>query len=251
MQFLRGRSTPLIDAPGEASAAPKADEQQHPGAAGALVADRSRAWLLPGGGEMFRSVYTRTSSDASEVLGVTSAIAGEGKSTVSLGLAVTAAQDFPDRQVLLVETDLQTPTLANDFGIDPHPGLVDYLLDDESLGATYRSTLLENLHLLPSGGPFNNSGRLLRSRRMAEAIDAMRETYDLVVLDLDGLLVNSDTIPLTDLTDGVIVVVRAGVTPTALVNKAARLVDESRLRGVILNDTRSVIPRWVRRLCGV
>jgi Mrp family chromosome partitioning ATPase len=86
---------------------------------------------------------------------------------------------------------------------------------------------------------------------MAEAIDAMRETYDLVVLDLDGLLVNSDTIPLTDLTDGVIVVVRAGVTPTALVNKAARLVDESRLRGVILNDTRSVIPRWVRRLCGV
>ncbi len=224
---------------------------QRVGSERGLVVDRGRDWIVPDGDEWFRAIYTRAGTGASEVLAVTSAIAGEGKSTVSLGLAVTVAQDFPDRRVLLVETDLQTSNLAKDFEIDANPGLIDCLLEEHSVQVAYRSTALENLHLVPSGGPFRNPGRLLRSNLMASAVDTMRETHDVVILDLAGVLANSDALPLTDLADGVIFVVRAGVTPTPVVDKAVGLLDEGKLRGVVLNGTRSSVPRWLRRLCGM
>jgi len=218
------------------------------GPGGALANPASRDWVLPAADEVFRGIYTRAGTGPSDVLAITSAIAGEGKSTVSLGLAVTVAQDFPDRRVLLVETDLQNPSLARDFEGDPSPGLINYLLDDEPLESLYRSTAIGNLHVLPSGGPITNPGRLLRSSVMATAVASMRDTYHLVILDLASILVNSDALPVADLADGVIVIVRAGVTPTSLVNKAVKLLDESKLLGVVLNGARSSVPGWLRRL---
>src|SRR3954467_4452519 len=86
----------------------------------------ARDWLFGGADELFRGLYTRAGIGfTSEVLAVSSAIAGEGKTTVSLGLAVTVAQDYPERRVCLVETDFQRPTLADDFGVESSPGLVD------------------------------------------------------------------------------------------------------------------------------
>src|SRR5262245_66504589 len=85
-----------------------------------LNGDQQRDWLFSGADELFRNLYTRAGIGfTSEVLAVSSAIAGEGKTTVSLGLAVTVAQDYPERRVLLVETDFQRPTLADDFGVEP------------------------------------------------------------------------------------------------------------------------------------
>ncbi len=66
----------------------------------------------------------------------------------------------------------------------------------------------------------------------------MRQSYDVVILDLPPILTNSDAILLTDLADGVICVVRAGVTPVALVNRAVEQLEEGKLRGVVLNGTR-------------
>ena len=218
------------------------------GPGGALANPMSRDSILPATDEIFRGLYTRAGTGASEVLAVTSAIAGEGKSTVSLGLAVTVAQDFPDRRVLLVETDLETPIMARDFEFDPSPGLLNHLLDDEPLESLYRSTAIGNLYVLPSGGPMTNPGRLLRSGPMVTAVAAMRDTYDLVILDLTSILVNSDALPVADLADGVIVIVRAGVTPMSLVNKAIKLLDENKLLGVVLNGSHSSIPGWLRRL---
>src|SRR5215471_3455509 len=94
----------------------------------------ARDWLFTGADELFRGLYTRAGIGfSSEVLMVSSALAGEGKTTISLGLALTVAQDFPDRRVVLVETDVQRPALASDFGVEPAPGLVDCVLGDGSL----------------------------------------------------------------------------------------------------------------------
>lgn len=214
----------------------------------ALAHPTPRDWVVPAADEVFRGIYTRAGTGPSEVLAITSAISGEGKSTVSLGLAVTVAQDFPDRRVLLVETDLQNPSLARDFELDPSPGLIDYLVDDEPLEHLYRSTAIGNLHIMPSGGPVTNPGRMLRSNLMALAVTSMRDSYDLVILDLSSILVNSDALLVADLADGVIVIVRAGVTPMSLVNKAVKLLDEHKLLGVVLNGARSSVPNWLRRL---
>jgi capsular exopolysaccharide synthesis family protein len=216
-----------------------------------LIAREPRDWLLPGADSFFRRIYTRAGGARSEVLAVSSAVPGEGKTTVSLGLGVTLAEDFPDRRVLVVETDLQNPVLANDFDLPVAPGLVECLMRDEPIELAYRPTLLENLQLLPAGGPVRNPGRWLRSSSMALAVDTMRSTHDIVILDIPSLLGNSDALLLTDLADGLLFVVRAGATPASVVSKALEDIDDSRLRGLILNGSRSSIPAWVRKLLGL
>jgi capsular exopolysaccharide synthesis family protein len=227
------------DAPAQPDAADAAASSRSPGGERALQTTLEppdvRPWLVPGADEIFRGIYTRAGTGSSETLAICSALGGEGKSTIALGLAVTIAQDFPRRRVLLVETDLQHPTLARDFELDPEPGLIECLLDDEPLQQAYRPTTLENLHLLPAGGPRVNPGRVLRSDRMVSAVESMSQTHDTVILDVPAMLANSDSLLLTDLADGVIFVVRAGVTPLPLVSKAIGQLAEGKLRGAVLN----------------
>ena len=218
----------------------------------AKIGEVRQDWLFRDGDELFRGIYTRAGTGfAAEVLAVCSALAGEGKTTVAVGLAVTIAQDFPDRRVLLVETDLQRPVLADDFGIHASPGLGDCLTKKVPLLTAVRPTFLENLHIVPAGAATSGPGRLLRSSHMASIVDAMRQSYDVVILDLPAILANSDAILLTDLADGVICVVRAGITPVAMANRAVEQIEPGKLRGVVINGTDSAIPGWVRRLAGM
>src|SRR5688572_1576489 len=116
---------------------------------GALVAfapQRERA--VADVDELFRGIYTRACVTGSDTLAVCSAIAGEGRTTVGLGLALSLAQDFPERQVLLVETDMQRPALAKDFGIATTPGLLDSLESGEAVESCYRETYLPNFQVL-------------------------------------------------------------------------------------------------------
>jgi protein-tyrosine kinase len=243
---LRVRPAPADPAVDGATAVPL----RATGANTALDTATPRRWLFPEMEEMFRAIYTRAGTGDAEVLAVCSTIAGEGKTTVSFGLGVTIAQDFPERRVLVVETDLQRPLLAADFEVEATPGLADCLLEDRPFQDGYRATFLDNLHLLPAGIPDENAGRLLRSSRMA-AVDAMRQTHDVVIMDVPAVLVNSDAALLTDLADGVVFVVQAGVTPTAMVSKALEQIDETKVRGIVLNGARSSVPRWLRRLLGL
>jgi capsular exopolysaccharide synthesis family protein len=209
-------------------------------------------WLFPGADEIFRSIYTRAGMGFSaEVMAICSAISGEGRTTVSVGLAVAIAQDFPERRVLLVETDVQRPVLAEDFGLSAVPGLIDCVVSGEPIQNALRPTFLENLHVLPVGGTTAAPGRPLRSSRIAGIFDDLRQFYDLVVIDLPPILVNSDAVLLTDLADGTIAVIRSGVTPMAMVNKALEQMEPAKLRGVVLNGTQSALPGWLQRLIGV
>jgi capsular exopolysaccharide synthesis family protein len=212
----------------------------------------SQSWLLPGADEVFRGIYTRAGMGFTpEVMAVCSAIVGEGRTSLSVGLAVAIAQDFPDRRVLLVETDHQRPVLAEDFGVEATPGLIECLVSHEPVQNAIRPTSLENLHIVPVGGEAPSIGRPLRSSHMAGIIDIMRQSYDLVILDLPPILANSDAVLLTDLADGAIYVVRSGVTPAAMMNKALEQIDDSKLRGIVLNGTRSAVPGWLQRLAGL
>src|SRR5205085_994679 len=114
---------------------------------------------------------TQAAVTVREVVAVTSAVAQEGKTLVSLGLAVTIAQDYPERRVLMIEADRERPVLANDFGLEAYPGLFDYLLYAEPVQADCRGTSLPNLDLMPAGGRSQSRARALRSSRMAAILD--------------------------------------------------------------------------------
>lgn len=210
----------------------------------------NRKPVLPDSEELFRAIYTRAGLTMPGIVAVSSAVAGEGKSTIALGLAIMVAQDFPDRRVLLVETDLQHPSLASDFDVEPSPGLAEALDGIYPVQMGYRQTFLDNLRVLPAGGDFPNPSRLLRSTRLTTVMETTRRSNDVVIMDAPSLLTNSDAALVNDVADGVVLVVRAGVTPMAVVERAVDLVDEERLRGVVLNGTQSSVPGWLRRIFG-
>src|SRR5262245_7480532 len=88
----------LYDEPGDPSWL-----QVNDGRTSLVTGDEARDWLFPGVDELFRGIYTRAGLGyTAEVVAVCSAIGGEGKSTVSVGLGVTLAQDFPDSRILIV-----------------------------------------------------------------------------------------------------------------------------------------------------
>jgi len=201
--------------------------------------------------ELLRSLYIRAATAGSQALAICSALSGEGRTTVSVGLAVAIAQDYPESRVLLVETDFEHATVAEDFQVQPSPGLVDCLMGPQPIDSACRSTDLRNLDILTAGGPTANPGRWLRTSRMTAALQEMRLAYDVVILDTAPILMSSDSLLISNLADGALLVVRAGVTPSRLVRKAVDQLGGEKLRAVVLNGTRSSIPSWLRRLCGL
>ena len=207
-----------------------------------------RDWVVPGAEELFRSLYTGFEAGSGNSFAVCSAVQGEGKTTVCLGLGIAIAQDLPDRRVVIVETDLWRPVLAKDFGIEPTPGLVDCLLDRQPTAAALRPTSLDNLSLLVAGNAVSSGQRLLRSARMPQVIEELKRTHDVVILDTPAALVHSEVALLTRMIEEVIFVVRTGVTPARDLATALGRLQGSKIRGVVVNDAHSSVPNAVRRL---
>lgn len=210
-----------------------------------------RDWLIPGAEDLFRTVYTRACPAPRDVIAVCSALAGEGRTTVSLGLAVTIAADHFERSVVLVEADVLNPALAADFQMPPQPGFAECASGEVSLVAACRPTFLENLFVIPAGGPVRSAGRLLHSHRVVSLMRELREAFDTVILDVPAVLSTSASTGLANQADGVLLVVRAGTTPAPLVTQALSHFEEQMVRGIVLNGTHSRIPKWLRSLLGL
>lgn len=213
--------------------------------------DRTRRWLLRGGDEVFRAIYTRAKVERREVIAVTSATHGEGRTTIAIGLATTIAQDFPDRRIVIVETDLEQPVLARDLAISPRPGLIDCLVAGRLDPDAIRTTALDNLCVIPSGGPVSATERLLRSQRMVALVGELRHAFDVVVIDTPPILTNSDGAPVVALADGALLVVRAGLASVEQVERAVAEIEPVKLRGTVLNGAHSAVPQFLRRLFGL
>jgi capsular exopolysaccharide synthesis family protein len=206
-----------------------------------------RTWPISGAEELFRSLYTGFETGQGTSLAVCSAVQGEGKTTMCLGLATAIAQDLPDRRVVIVETDLWRAVLAKDFGLPTAPGLVDCLLDRQPLASALRPTSLDNLSLLVAGSTVPSPQRLLRSVRMPEVLDTLRRTHDVVIVDTPAALAHSEVGLLARMVEEVVFVVRTGVTPAREIGTAMSRLQGANIRGIVINDARSAVPRAIRR----
>jgi protein-tyrosine kinase len=165
---------------------------------------------------------------------VTSPGVGDGKTTTSANLALTMAQDFNHR-VILVEADLRRPTLAGLCGVSPDRGLVDVLIGGASLEDVLVQIPDQNLFVLPAGQMTSRSTELLGSTMMARLIETLRSRFDRVVIDSPPITL-ADTYVLARLVDGVLIVVRAGVTSRPALEHALEGVERERIAGLVLND---------------
>ncbi len=161
---------------------------------------------------------------------VTSALSGEGKSTVALNLAIAEALSG-NRNVLLFELDLRRPSLGKRLGIAAAPGTAEVLSGNASLedaltrveiphGTNGRAPT-SGFALLPSGAIPPNPVELLSSHALTELLEALTRRFGLVVVDSPSLTLVSDAMPLVQRVSGVLVVVRMGHTTTSAARRGA------------------------------
>jgi capsular exopolysaccharide synthesis family protein len=165
---------------------------------------------------------------------VTSPGVGDGKTITSANLALTMAQEF-QHTVVLVEADMRRPTLAALFGVRAEPGLVDVLVGAATLEDALVTVPGHNLFVLPAGLAAGRSTELLASSMMARVADSLRARFDRIVIDTPPVTL-ADTHVLARLADGVLMVVRAGVTPRPALEHALAGVDRDRVMGIVLNE---------------
>ncbi|MBI4899931.1 MAG: polysaccharide biosynthesis tyrosine autokinase [Actinobacteria bacterium] len=165
---------------------------------------------------------------------VTSALPGEGKSTVSSNIARLVAQ--AGTKVLLIDADLRRPMIATTFEIDGAVGLTQALAGDVEVKDVIVDSGMTNLCLLPAGRIPPNPSELLGSLRMKQMIDELAEEY-LVILDAPPLLPVTDAGLLSAFCDGALLVQASGKTQIEQSQHCRRILDQvgSRLLGVVLN----------------
>ena len=188
--------------------------------------------------EQYRLLRTRLegreNAGRTQVLVVTSPRIGEGKTVTSANLALTMSQEF-QHKVLLLEADLRRPILAELFGAAPGPGLVDVVTGTATIDEALVMIPGQQLFLLPAGTGAARSTELLASTAMQRTLDMLRSRFDRIVIDTPPMTL-ADTHVLARLADGLLIVVRSGVTPRPAVERALAAVDRRRLVGIVLNE---------------
>ena len=175
-----------------------------------------------------------------KVVLITSAIAGEGKSTLAKSLAVLLAKQ--GKRVLLVEADLRRPRMRHDFESARQGGLSEILASKGGAGAWMEGAMtlndVSNLVILPAGPVPPDPAELLDSAPMRLLVEAWRLQFDLVILDGPPVLPVTDAVALAGMADTTIMVARCGLTPRSSLRRASQLIEEhvnrTRIR-VVLN----------------
>lgn len=204
-------------------------------------------------------------------IAVVSALKGEGVSYTTLALGTTLANDI-GRSVCVVELNWLTPGMMALLSPQPedtakqkrrqsssltprvvvpqladHPGIAQVLDGKADLDAVIIPTSQANLSLLPAGNlPFERQPAMARSTQLRNMIDVLTQRFDHLLLDIPALRASSDAMALASLGEACLVVVRHGITSTNTVKLALDDVKHLRMLGVVLNQVKIRMPRWIR-----
>jgi Mrp family chromosome partitioning ATPase len=185
---------------------------------------------IPGGG------------DRSRTIGITSTLAGEGKTSVALGLATALASDTRE-PTLFIECDLERSSLARICGCAPSPGLREWVENLSPLRIVRSS--VDNLLIIPAGTPPTDPARLIWELVESGLVSSLAAEFRNTVIDLPALVTSSSGSLAARLADQLVLVVRSATTPVNEVERAVEHIGRERFAGVVLN---AHSPRsWGRR----
>jgi capsular exopolysaccharide synthesis family protein len=180
---------------------------------------------------------------------VTSAIDGEGKSTVATGLARSFARSL-DHAALIVETDLRRPRMQQLFDIPPGPGLIGHMIEQVPLREAVQDTPVPKLSVLCAGGTLDAAANLVGSSYMRQFAKDVRATFPdrMIIYDAPPVLATPEPLSLSLVVDAVLLVVRAETSPRELVRQALRALPAEKLAGIVFNGV--LLDRRERRYLG-
>lgn len=206
-----------------------------PGAPRSLLADQYRVIKRP-------LIANATGKGAATVrhanlIMVTSALSGEGKSFTSINLAMSIAAEL-DHTVLLVDADVARPAVLRMLGLPPGPGLLDVLQRKIDLPSAILRTNVDKLSLLPSGSPLPNATELLASEAMTELLDEIATRYPdrIVIFDSPPLLLTTESRVLATHMGQVVMIVRADHTLQSTVQQALATIEACPVKMMVLNQ---------------
>ena len=200
--------------------------------------------------EAFRQIRTclQFSGPASQrrSLLVTSPLPEDGRTTVALNLAASAARN--GRKVLVVDANFRQPMVRKLFSACPDGGLSSALVGQ----ANWRDMTVElepNLNVMASGPLPPNPGELLGSEQMKAIVSEMAGEYDQVIFDTAPCLLVTDAPALSALVDGVVLVVRAGANTHGIVQRTREVLSRigAHMIGVVLNGVRAIAGGYLRK----
>ena len=166
---------------------------------------------------------------------ITSALAGEGKSTIALGLALSAARLH--QRVLLVDADLRRPSLHKLLDLPNDQGLSNLLASDAAIPTQLpqSSSLRSNISIVTAGPTPTDAVKLLSSQRLQEVMATFEQNYDLVLLDAPPILGMADTTLLASRCQGTVMVGRIGRVTRTELNQAIAMLSRLNVIGMIAN----------------
>ncbi|MDC0612064.1 polysaccharide biosynthesis tyrosine autokinase [Vibrio sp.] len=191
-------------------------------------------------GESIRSIRTslmvnQLNRKSSKRVAVTSSLPEEGKTTLSVNVAMSFAKV---EKVLLIDLDLRKPAIAERFGLKKyHQGLTNYLLMDKNIDECIFVDEESNLNVLPAGMLTTNPQELLSSKRLTELLSELDSKFDRIIIDTPPTLPVSDSLIIGKMVDSIVVVVKANSTKQATINKTiSKLTNHGiTLEGVVVN----------------
>jgi capsular exopolysaccharide synthesis family protein len=190
--------------------------------------------------EQYRSLRTRLMRAAAgrslRSIIITSPAKGDGKTLTAANLALTMAEDFQQR-VLLVDADLRRPAQHELFGLGDAAGLTDVLMGASTLESALIAIEDQHLTVLPAGMPATRPAELLGSAAMRRVLETLRARFDRIIFDMPPVEPLADVNILAPLVDGVLMIIRAGMTPKPAIERALAGLDVSRVLGLVLNET--------------
>lgn len=170
---------------------------------------------------------------------ITSAVPNEGKTLVAMNLAVCLSK-HTNEKILLLEGDLRKPMLGEQLGIKVLPGLGEWASGDEPISKFICRFDDLQLWVLPAGSAAENPVTILQSARFLELYKHLCTCFDWIIIDAPPLLPMADVSFWARQTDGMLLVVREGKTPKAILQKGLETLDTPKVIGVVLNDAHAV-----------
>jgi capsular exopolysaccharide synthesis family protein len=191
------------------------------------------------GGENYRTLRTQIFHAAerrpTQIIVITSAVEGEGKTSTALNLAFAIAQS-KEKRVLVIDGDLRRPEIAHHLGLAPDKGLGQTLNSECDVMRAVIHIANSNLYLLPASSAAANPTELLSSERLSEILTELRRHFDFILIDSPPVAPFADARLLAHHADAVLMVVRAGAAPYSTVERAIEALPPGRFLGVVLND---------------
>jgi capsular exopolysaccharide synthesis family protein len=192
------------------------------------------------GAEEFRTLRSRLYQIREKMplkrLLITSALPKEGKSFVAANLAQVMVRQH-GRRVLVIDADLRNPGMHRHFGVTQSPGLAEYLLGECDEFAGLQRGSMENLFFLPAGRSVASAPELLANGRLKLFLQRVEPLFDWIILDSSPVIPVSDATLIAGACDGILMVVRATVTPADLARRAREEFPDKLLLGVVLNGS--------------